>query len=72
MGPKWVIDFDKTGTPTEGRLAVTDVISPNGPTEHEVVQIAASLGVKSTQRLLTATPKKSFWDRIRGRRIRGH
>jgi len=54
-----VVVFDKTGTLTEGRPAVTDVIGLNGTTEREVVQIAASLGVKSTHPVSEAIAQKA-------------
>ncbi|HYA33731.1 MAG TPA: cation-translocating P-type ATPase [Candidatus Bathyarchaeia archaeon] len=56
--------FDKTGTLTEGKLSVTDVISLNGATEREVVQIAASLGEKSTHPAAQAIAKKAAADKI--------
>ncbi|MGZ4901428.1 MAG: heavy metal translocating P-type ATPase [Halobacteriota archaeon] len=56
--------FDKTGTLTEGRPAVTDVISTNGATERELVQIAASLGAKSTHPASQAIAKKAVEDKI--------
>jgi Zn2+/Cd2+-exporting ATPase len=59
-----VVIFDKTGTLTEGRLAVKDVISLNGVTEPEVVQIAASLGVKSTHPASQAIVKKAEDDNV--------
>ncbi|MGB9370382.1 MAG: cation-translocating P-type ATPase [Halobacteriota archaeon] len=59
-----VVIFDKTGTLTEGRLAVTDVVSLNGTTEREVVQIAASLGVKSTHPAAQAIAKKADDDHV--------
>ncbi|MGZ4948306.1 MAG: heavy metal translocating P-type ATPase [Halobacteriota archaeon] len=59
-----VVIFDKTGTLTEGRLAVTDVISLNGATERELVQIAASLGVKSTHPAAQAIAKKADEDKV--------
>jgi Cd2+/Zn2+-exporting ATPase len=59
-----VVIFDKTGTLTEGRLAVTDVTSLNGATEREVVQIAASLGVKSTHPAAQAIAKKADDDHV--------
>jgi Cd2+/Zn2+-exporting ATPase len=59
-----VVIFDKTGTLTEGRLAVTDVIGLNGATEREVVQIAASLGVKSTHPASRAIAKKAEDDHV--------
>ncbi len=40
--------FDKTGTITEGRPSVTDIVSVNGASEQEIVQIAASLEAMST------------------------
>lgn len=39
--------FDKTGTITEGKLEVTDIISLNGYSEMEILQIAGSLESKS-------------------------
>jgi Cd2+/Zn2+-exporting ATPase len=59
-----VIIFDKTGTLTEGRLAVTDVISLNRTTEREVVQIAASLGVRSTHPVSQAIAKRAEDDDV--------
>jgi Cd2+/Zn2+-exporting ATPase len=59
-----VVIFDKTGTLTEGRLAVTDVISLNGATERDVVQIAASLGLKSTHPASQAIAKKADDDHV--------
>jgi len=59
-----VVIFDKTGTLTEGRLAVKDVISLNGVTEREVVQIAASLGAKSTHPASQAIVKKANDDKV--------
>ena len=59
-----VVIFDKTGTLTEGRLAVTDVIGLNGATERDVVQIAASLGVKSTHPASQAIAKKADDDHV--------
>ncbi len=38
-----VVVFDKTGTLTEGKPRVTDVITADGVTEHDVLQISASL-----------------------------
>jgi Cd2+/Zn2+-exporting ATPase len=54
-----VVIFDKTGTLTEGRPTVTDVIGLNGTTEREVVQIAASLGIKSTHPVSEAIARKA-------------
>lgn len=54
-----VVIFDKTGTLTEGRPTVTDVIGLNGTTEREVVQIAASLGIKSTHPVSEAIAQKA-------------
>jgi Cd2+/Zn2+-exporting ATPase len=59
-----VVIFDKTGTLTEGRLSVTDVISLNGATEREIVQIAASLGAKSTHPAAQAIAKKANDDHV--------
>ena len=59
-----VVIFDKTGTLTEGRLAVTDVLSLNGATEREVVQIAASLGAKSTHPAAQAIAKKAEEEKV--------
>ena len=59
-----VVIFDKTGTLTEGRLGVTDVISLNGASEREVVQIAASLGAKSTHPAAQAIAKKAEDDHV--------
>jgi Cd2+/Zn2+-exporting ATPase len=42
-----VIALDKTGTLTEGRLKVMDVIPLNGKAEDEVLKVAASLEVRS-------------------------
>jgi len=56
--------FDKTGTLTEGKLAVTDVISFDGVSERQVVQIAASLGVKSTHPAALAIAKKAEDDHL--------
>jgi len=59
-----VVIFDKTGTLTEGRPAVTDVISLNGATEREIVQIAASLEVKSTHPVAQAIAKRADEDHV--------
>jgi Cd2+/Zn2+-exporting ATPase len=59
-----VVIFDKTGTLTEGRLGVTDVISLNGASEREVVQIAASLGAKSTHPVSQAIAKMAEEDHV--------
>jgi Cd2+/Zn2+-exporting ATPase len=56
--------FDKTGTLTEGKLAVTDVISLDGVSERQIVQIAASLGVKSTHPAALAIAKKAEDDHV--------
>jgi Cd2+/Zn2+-exporting ATPase len=59
-----VVIFDKTGTLTEGKLTVTDVITLNGVSERQVVQIAASLGVKSTHPAALAIVKKAEEDQV--------
>jgi len=56
--------FDKTGTLTEGRLVVTDVISLNGATERQIVQIAASLEVRSTHPVAQAIAKRAHDDHV--------
>ncbi len=50
--------FDKTGTITEGKPAVTDII-PQGITEDELLTIAASLESKSSHPLSLAICKKA-------------
>ncbi|MFQ5865269.1 MAG: heavy metal translocating P-type ATPase [bacterium] len=42
-----VIALDKTGTLTQGRLKVTEVIPVNGKAKEEVLKVAASLEMKS-------------------------
>jgi Cd2+/Zn2+-exporting ATPase len=59
-----VVIFDKTGTLTEGRLMVTDVLSLNGATERKVVQIAASLGTRSTHPVSEAIARKADKDGV--------
>lgn len=46
--------FDKTGTITEGKLEVTDVITLNNYSENEILQIAGSLESKSKHPLAEA------------------
>ncbi|MGZ7068528.1 MAG: heavy metal translocating P-type ATPase, partial [Methanobacterium sp.] len=49
-----VMVFDKTGTLTEGKLEVTDVVSLNNYTKSELLEIAASLELKSKHPLAEA------------------
>jgi len=48
------IALDKTGTITQGRLVVADVMPMSGHNEHELVQIAAALEQRSTHPLALA------------------
>ena len=48
------IAFDKTGTITEGRLAVASVVPLNGHTDHELIERAVALEGRSTHPLARA------------------
>jgi len=48
------IVFDKTGTITEGRPTITEVISISGLSEHEIIECAASLEQRSQHPLAQA------------------
>jgi P-type Cu2+ transporter len=49
-----VVVFDKTGTITEGRPSVTDVVPADGVTDDELLRSAAAVGAQSTHPLSTA------------------
>lgn len=49
-----LIAFDKTGTITTGKLTVQDIITTSTHQENELLQIAASLEVKSSHPIATA------------------
>jgi Cu+-exporting ATPase len=51
--------FDKTGTITEGKPKVTDIIAPDGITERELLQVAASAEKGSEHPLGDAIVKKA-------------
>lgn len=54
-----VIVLDKTGTITEGKPRVTDVLSAQGISQHEVVRLAASVERRSEHPLAEAILKSS-------------
>ena len=54
-----VIVFDKTGTLTEGKPEVTDIVALNKYSEKDVLQIVASLEVKSKHPLAKAIIEKT-------------
>lgn len=51
------IVFDKTGTITEGKLEVTDIVSLNNYSKNEILQIAGSLESKSKHPLAEAVTR---------------
>lgn len=54
LGNLQVLAVDKTGTVTEGRPKVTQIISVNGNSEEEIIKIAASIDMHSTHPLALA------------------
>ena len=48
------IIFDKTGTITEGKPQVTDIVGMNGHDEQQIIQIAIALEAKSEHPLAEA------------------
>ncbi len=60
-----VIVFDKTGTLTEGDPEVTDIVALNKYSEKDVLQIAASLEVKSKHPLAEAIIEKAKKENVK-------
>ncbi|MDP3733922.1 MAG: heavy metal translocating P-type ATPase, partial [Nanoarchaeota archaeon] len=67
---KYII-FDKTGTITKGKPAVTDLISVKGVTEKELLMIAGSLEKSSEHPLAEAIVQKAEEDKIIFKKITG-
>ncbi len=63
-GKAKIVVFDKTGTITMGEPVVTDIISLNGKTEREVLEIACTLESKSEHPLSRAVMKKAEEENI--------
>ena len=82
LGRLKVMAFDKTGTITSGRFAVTDVVPLNGTGEDELVRVAAAVEQQSNHPLAQAVvraaqerglqlPATAGLDNIPGRGVRG-
>jgi Cd2+/Zn2+-exporting ATPase len=65
MGRIHAMAFDKTGTITKSRLAVTDVIPINGSSSTDILSAAASLELVSEHPLSKAVIKKAASERIK-------
>lgn len=65
LGSLRAIAMDKTGTITKGRPEVTDVITAEGVTETELLQIAAAIEAKSSHPLAQAVVRRAEADSIR-------
>lgn len=63
--------FDKTGTLTRGQPEVTDVISNEGFTEYEVLQVASSAEIKSEHPISRAIVNKAIKQNIPAFQISG-
>ena len=59
-----VVVFDKTGTLTKGKPEVTEVITTDGYTEHDVLQIASSAETKSEHPIAKAIVAKASQNSI--------
>ncbi len=70
LGMVRAIAFDKTGTVTQGRPDVTDVIAADGFTARDVLEIALALDEHSSHPLALAIVRRAKRDAISAREIR--
>ncbi len=63
------VALDKTGTITEGKPVVTDIIPAGGFSEHELLSIAFSLEAKSEHPLARAIVKKAEEEKVHAAQI---
>ena len=65
MGKTQIVALDKTGTITQGKPKVTDIIPVNGRSEKELLSIAYALEKKSEHPLARAINQKAVQDGLR-------
>ncbi len=59
LGRVKTVVFDKTGTITEGKMRVTDLLPEDGTTEEELLSLAAALEARSEHPLAVAVVKEA-------------
>lgn len=70
LGIVRAIAFDKTGTVTQGRPDVTDIVAADGFTPREVLEIALALDQHSSHPLALAVVRRAKRDGVEAREIR--
>lgn len=69
MGKTQIVALDKTGTITQGKPKVTDIIPVNGRSEKELLSIAYALEKKSEHPLARAINQKAVQDGLRANEV---
>ena len=69
MGKTQIVALDKTGTITQGKPKVTDIIPVNGRSEKELLSIAYALEKKSEHPLARAINQKAEQDGLRANEV---
>ena len=69
MGKTQIVALDKTGTITQGKSKVTDIIPVNGRSEKELLSIAYALEKKSEHPLARAINQKAVQDGLRANEV---
>ena len=69
MGKTQIVALDKTGTITQGKSKVTDIIPVNGRSEKELLSIAYALEKKSEHPLARAINQKAEQDGLRANEV---
>ena len=69
MGKTQIVALDKTGTITQGKPKVTDIIPVNGRSEKELLSIAYALEKKSEHPLASAINQKAVQDGLRANEV---